>query len=77
MTDTDKLIETSPNLRLCRAKQILEIQKIAPTLRSSLDEENPKKPNVTMGETGGPKGPDPTRYGDWERNGRCIDFQFI
>lgn len=26
------------------------------------------------GETGGPKGPEPTRYGDWERNGRCIDF---
>lgn len=25
-------------------------------------------------ETGGPKGPEPTRYGDWERNGRCIDF---
>ena len=25
-------------------------------------------------ETNGPKGPDPTRYGDWERNGRCIDF---
>jgi len=19
-------------------------------------------------------GPDPTRYGDWEKNGRCIDF---
>ena len=18
--------------------------------------------------------PDPTRYGDWERNGRCVDF---
>ncbi|MGO4700338.1 DUF1674 domain-containing protein [Dyella sp. 2RAB6] len=18
--------------------------------------------------------PDPTRYGDWEKNGRCIDF---
>lgn len=26
------------------------------------------------GETGGPKGPEPTRYGDWERNGRCVDF---
>ena len=26
------------------------------------------------GESGGPKGPEPTRYGDWERNGRCIDF---
>ena len=25
-------------------------------------------------EINGPKGPDPTRYGDWERNGRCIDF---
>jgi hypothetical protein len=25
-------------------------------------------------EIGGVKGPDPTRYGDWERNGRCIDF---
>jgi hypothetical protein len=21
-----------------------------------------------------PEGLDPTRYGDWERNGRCIDF---
>jgi hypothetical protein len=25
-------------------------------------------------EVGGPEGPDPTRYGDWERKGRCIDF---
>jgi hypothetical protein len=25
-------------------------------------------------EVNGPKGLDPTRYGDWERNGRCIDF---
>lgn len=25
-------------------------------------------------EVGGPKGPDPTRFGDWERKGRCIDF---
>jgi hypothetical protein len=25
-------------------------------------------------EVGGPKGPEPTRYGDWERNGRCVDF---
>ena len=25
-------------------------------------------------ETGGPEGPEPTRYGDWERKGRCIDF---
>ena len=25
-------------------------------------------------EYGGPKGKEPTRYGDWEKNGRCIDF---
>jgi hypothetical protein len=25
-------------------------------------------------EIGGPPGPEPTRYGDWEKNGRCIDF---
>lgn len=25
-------------------------------------------------ELGGPKGPEPTRFGDWERKGRCIDF---
>ena len=25
-------------------------------------------------ELGGPSGPEPTRFGDWERNGRCIDF---
>ena len=25
-------------------------------------------------ETGGPKGLEPTRYGDWEKGGRCIDF---
>ena len=25
-------------------------------------------------ETGGPKGLEPTRFGDWERKGRCVDF---
>jgi hypothetical protein len=25
-------------------------------------------------EIDGPRGPEPTRYGDWERKGRCIDF---
>jgi len=30
----------------------------------------PKKPK----EFGGPKGPEPTRFGDWEQKGRCSDF---
>ena len=25
-------------------------------------------------EIGGREGPDPTRYGDWEKAGRCVDF---
>ena len=25
-------------------------------------------------EIGGPAGPEPTRFGDWEKNGRCSDF---
>lgn len=25
-------------------------------------------------EIGGPKGEEPTRYGDWERKGRAVDF---
>jgi hypothetical protein len=25
-------------------------------------------------EIGGPKGLEPTRYGDWEKRGRCVDF---
>lgn len=28
----------------------------------------------TPAEIGGRDGPDPTRYGDWEKAGRCIDF---
>ncbi len=31
-------------------------------------------PQVPPREIGGPSGPEPTRYGDWERKGRCIDF---
>ncbi|KAF8413320.1 hypothetical protein HHK36_001298 [Tetracentron sinense] len=30
--------------------------------------------NKETGEIGGPRGPEPTRYGDWERGGRCSDF---
>jgi len=32
-----------------------------------------KKPALPR-EIGGAKGPEPTRYGDWESNGRCTDF---
>jgi hypothetical protein len=38
------------------------------------DQVKPKQPQPTPKEIGGPKGPEPTRYGDWEVNGRCTDF---
>lgn len=47
-----------------------------PSGASTPDAMGPHKsagPRVTP-EIGGPKGPEPTRYGDWERNGRCSDF---
>jgi hypothetical protein len=40
--------------------------------QQKLQENGTAKPTVP--EVGGPKGPEPTRYGDWEKGGRCIDF---
>jgi hypothetical protein len=34
----------------------------------------PDRHPESVREIDGPPGPEPTRYGDWEKNGRCIDF---
>lgn len=31
-------------------------------------------PVQPAGEVNGPRGPEPTRFGDWEKGGRCSDF---
>jgi hypothetical protein len=46
----------------------LPVQEVAETLRPAAI----KRPKIR--EIGGPKGLEPTRYGDWERAGRCVDF---
>ncbi|XP_061767055.1 succinate dehydrogenase assembly factor 4, mitochondrial [Nerophis ophidion] len=46
-----------------------EEEKTKDVLERFQDDVNP----VTK-EKGGPRGPEPTRYGDWERKGRCVDF---
>lgn len=33
-----------------------------------------KEPESTVKPVKEPEQPDPTRFGDWEKNGRCIDF---
>ncbi|CAJ0954908.1 unnamed protein product, partial [Mesorhabditis belari] len=35
---------------------------------------HPNGINEKTGEVGGPAGPEPTRFGDWERKGRVTDF---
>ena len=49
------------------------------TKLSKQKEENESNENVSEDKTvpkekGGPKGLEPTRYGDWEKAGRCSDF---
>ena len=43
-----------------------------PTVEETPDRK-PAAP-VLPKEIGGAKGPEPTRYGDWEYKGRCTDF---
>lgn len=57
-----------------------EMDPQTPVTQSSTAEPSASPPNgrpvtlVAVPEIGGRDGPEPTRFGDWERNGRCIDF---
>ena len=42
--------------------------------KESLPPPEPPAPPKLPPEVGGPKGKEPTRYGDWEQKGRCTDF---
>lgn len=41
----------------------------APTAQSTPEDDKAKAEEI-----GGPAGPEPTRFGDWEKAGRCSDF---
>jgi len=45
----------------------------AKTRDTASEQEKPVSREVPR-EIGGRGGLEPTRYGDWEKNGRCIDF---
>ncbi|XP_030382886.1 succinate dehydrogenase assembly factor 4, mitochondrial [Scaptodrosophila lebanonensis] len=73
-TRTEKLMAFQKKLR---AKTPLG--KLDEFSRHPFQEQEPLKPwpnnvNPHTGEIGGPAGPEPTRYGDWERKGRVTDF---
>ncbi|KAG7229907.1 hypothetical protein INR49_009625, partial [Caranx melampygus] len=42
-----------------------------PLKKAKTPQEFPDDVNPVTKEKGGPRGPEPTRYGDWERKGRC------
>jgi hypothetical protein len=51
------------------------MEKDEPTeAEQKLEPVKPATPKPWPKEIGGVKGPEPTRYGDWEHNGRCTDF---
>lgn len=60
MTDADEHTENTSDTMISEDK----------TPESQADNSN----TPTQKEYGGPKGLEPTRYGDWEKAGRCIDF---
>jgi hypothetical protein len=47
---------------------------IRPLPAASPPEQPVTHPSVPSREVGGREGPEPTRFGDWELRGRCIDF---
>ncbi|TPX71672.1 hypothetical protein CcCBS67573_g06062 [Chytriomyces confervae] len=68
-----------------RTKQ-LEFERLVKEFNDKSDQPHPDAPqnkpkaefegakNPVTGEVNGPKGPEPTRFGDWEKNGRVYDF---
>lgn len=46
-----------------------------PVSDAAMPQEKPhQNPAPLPPEFGGRKGPEATRYGDWEMNGKCVDF---
>ncbi len=45
-----------------------------PSAKRKIPRHKPALVEQPPGETGGAKGPEPTRYGDWQHKGRTTDF---
>jgi hypothetical protein len=53
--------------------RMTDTEKSETTPAPGMTEPKPSAPPMPK-EIGGPAGPEPTRYGDWEQKGRCTDF---
>lgn len=52
---------------------------LSPAARRALEEAEARRQaqaeaQAKVAEQGGPRGPEPTRFGDWERKGIAVDF---
>jgi hypothetical protein len=79
----DEAADSNPGMRgaglllHCVAEFVAMSEKAAPVDQTArpapggeMEAASPEPPN----EIGGRDGPEPVRYGDWEKQGRCIDF---
>jgi len=66
MSQTDNPKNAAPGKRLSEAARR--------ALREAAERQAAETPATTPNEHSGPRGPEPTRYGDWERKGLTSDF---
>ncbi|HKT32004.1 MAG TPA: DUF1674 domain-containing protein [Gammaproteobacteria bacterium] len=64
------MLRTGPNNKRMSERDTQTKPSIPPPRPAAAAPQPKRRPR----EIGGPKGPEPTRYGDWEKAGRCIDF---
>jgi len=57
-----------------RPASVAPLKEAPPAAAKPAGEKSADKPADKPKELGGPSGPEPTRYGDWERKGICVDF---
>jgi hypothetical protein len=62
-------------MSICMSKATDADPGIAPTGTPAGGPSPPAEPPAKLPkEIGGPPGPEPTRFGDWQYKGRCTDF---
>jgi len=75
LSDRKAALNHSENLNEYEnSKESVTTMKIESSKEEQENQEDPTFVNLVTGEIGGPRGPEPTRHGDWHFKGRCTDF---
>lgn len=78
MRDDIESARQSFNMGFNMDEQVPPPRKLTPEAKRALAEAEARRAaaavETPVKETGGPSGPEPTRYGDWERKGIASDF---